>query len=562
LRGENFINIGRREKKMSKSTAWKDLFESSIKYISLSHYPLLGYLCNLLPEERAGSERLKNAVAIVDVFWLVKQLDFDKISESYRDWFECKCSLTDRGYTITISIGSINRSIPRTSVKKYLDDASNKNIVVKYEMPGVRQQSIKGSLNVNFTQTVLQALSSSVKPSHGEIREAIVKGMEYLRDGNNRVGRFWSPYPGVNMGGIATCDAIAALTYPIVGYGTIDILRQQGNVLALSEEGVKTFCNLIKEESMWTEEGLLKAGTDIPTQSSVPFVSINADLILCYYAVTKAMEIFGKGSEENECLRELESFKDDRLSKIVDWLLKQQVIDSGLWVENKSISCTNIESLITTSFAIRALSLDWKLRLRRTSKAGEVKGKIVRGVDALKKWLEDKIKIYINQRETDSESSYLKLSELAYSLSSIIETSINLELEIPEIIRKYPNILLDKVHELLRNLPDRCTDEEEICNYSVTYSTLGPALIALVKCYEVFGTIPSPREGEKGVMMELVKPRLCYYADILARVGCEILKEKGCMAERRGGDFQPATSATASLIIALVEYDAKMNVSA
>jgi hypothetical protein len=63
-------------------------------------------------------------------------------------------------------------------------------------------------------------------------------------------------------------------------------------------------------------------------------------------------------------------------------------------------------------------------------------------------------------------------------------------------------------------------------------------------------------------MMELVKPRLRYYADILARVGCEILKDKGCMAERKGEDFQPATSATASLIIALIEYDAKMNVHA
>ncbi|MCC6049830.1 MAG: hypothetical protein LM580_03940, partial [Thermofilum sp.] len=142
------------------------------------------------------------------------------------------------------------------------------------------------------------------------------------------------------------------------------------------------------------------------------------------------------------------------------------------------------------------------------------------------------------------------------------EASINLGLSIPDIIHKYPSVLLDKVHELLRNLPDRCTEEEKICNYDVTYSTLGPALLALVKCYEVFSTMPSPSEGEKRVMMKLVKPRLRYYADILARVGCEILKKRGYMAERRGEVFQPATSATASLIIALIEYDAKMNVHA
>jgi hypothetical protein len=351
-------------------------------------------------------------------------------------------------------------------------------------------------------------------------------------------------------------------------YGAIGgVWWQKGDVVNLSIEGVKAFCDLVKQalekpeegkKGLWTREEtsgafLLTAGSDIRTESDKPFVSVNADLILCYYAVDGCVNILEKIGNEGNKLKNfkdiLEKFKNEALNGIVDWILKQQNAE-GLWAENKSVNGADNPSLTATSFAIRALSLDWRLRLKSTDRAELVKGKILRGINAL--------------TATISERA-LPLSKLAFSLSSLIEASDHLGLQYPDIIYGYPNVLLDKVHELLKNPVEKCTDSETICYYSVTYSTLGPALLALVNCYEALSRYMG-EEGVKRKLIELATPRLRYYADILARVGCDVLIQKGCMAERRGREgewrWDPATSATASLIIALIEYDAKMNVGA
>ena len=407
--------------------------------------------------------------------------------------------------------------------------------------------------------------------------------MKHLEE-KNRINSFWTPYPQVDRaGGMATCDAIAALTYPIMKYGAIGgVWWQKGDVVNLSIKGVEAFCDLVKQalerpeegkKGLWTREEtsgafLLTAGSDIRTESDKPFVSVNADLILCYYAVDGCVNILEKIGNEGNKLKNfkdiLEKFKNEALNGIVDWILKQQNA-KGLWAENKSVNGANNPSLTATSFAIRALSLDWRLRLKSTSQA-EVEKKILKEIEALTENIEARISEDRKEKELEKETSKPSLSELAFSLSSLIEASDYLGLQqYPNIIYNYPNVLLDKVHELLKKPAEKCTDRELICDYHVTYSTLGPALLALVKCHEALNRYVGKEEGVKR-MVELATPRLRYYADILARVGCDVLIQKGCMAERRGREgewrWDPATSATASLIIALVEYDAKMNVGA
>jgi hypothetical protein len=526
-----------------------------------------------LPEKRTGRKRerstsrdlLKNAIAIVDIYWLTKQL-VRKNGNIY-DEFVCKCDLKENLYII--SIGNEERRIPSSSLGEYLKRCD----VIRFVSMG-KQPNITGYLDVQFTETILHSLSSYYKPSYKEVRNAVKKGMEYLNK-KNRVNSFWKPYPQANEGGMATCDAIAALMYPIMGYGIIDrVWWQKDNVVNLSKEGIKAFCDLVKSESLWTEEKIssrrtvkvLKAGSDILTAPGHPFVSINADLILCYYAVDKCVNILRKKDEANEKGLEdfkiLETFKESILDDIIVWLLEQQSEKGdkkGLWAENKSLAVN--PSPIATSFAIRALSLDWRLRLQHTNRADQVKQKILEGIYALETLLRNKI---------EGQSSDLRLSELAFSLSSLIEASDNLRLQnYPTIIYEYPNVLLDKVHELFKDPINKCTDQEEIHFYNVTFSTLGPALLALVKCHEVLSRYEGKEEGKEDEkekkrrkLVELAMPRLRYYTDILARAGCDILEQMGCMVEWRGERWEPATSATASLIIALVEYDAKMNVGA
>jgi len=489
---------------------------------------------SILPIQVSGASSFLNHIAILDALLREEQ----KVEELLN--------------TLKSSYGV---EIGRSTLNTILNNLTRQGITEAYRQEG---RTYLYKLSEQRVSGILKILGAYNRPSSREVKEAVRRGINWLleRYCNICMGspHGWPPYFNAvhEHGALATSDALTALVYPALrfGFAPKEVYRdQKGNDLT------GRVCEVVNEAAQSLEywranNGGIKPGGDLPGLGNSGATDATADLIMTFTALERFAEVAGCSRNELDLAG---------VKELAEWLLGMQNSE-GYWKFSLVPGVKYDRGLvIPTALCINALSL-YIMVNPKWEKREEALNSLKRGTEALMR---------VNQDgglgfEPHGES---KLSATAHALLALLRTLEMRERiaegeggedfirwlgektkEMESSLEKLLHFLLNNYYRIFRDPTRTSTESFVIAGYEATYPVLGVMLHAFAKSLELGYRLDTE-----------TRDRLEAAAHILASACSGVLGELGYMFELRGQSMYPATSATASMIIGLVEYDWAVN---